>query len=135
MAKPLRYGKAPVDGYVAVYLVDESQTAYCLLPYAYDADGQQEVRHNKAYVFFSPKHKTEKGQAVDEYILTCANEVEVNRLYVIFSPNSFVKAMDDQGADGLPRQLAFDEFSKWLGKCRKRDVEMGMQVFNLMVRQ
>ncbi len=127
--------KSPVDGYVAVYLVDESRTAYCLLPYASDADGQQAVERDEEYVFFSPKYKTEKGQMVDEYVLNCRNEMEMNRLYVIFSPNPFAKAMDDRLEDGLPRQLDFEEFSRWLGKSRKRDEEMGMRVFNLKIRK
>lgn len=33
------YFTAPVDGYLAVYMRDESNTVYCLLPYMRDTDG------------------------------------------------------------------------------------------------
>lgn len=127
--------EAPIDGYVAVYLLDASRTAYCLLPYGQDADGQQEVKGGKKYVFFSPAHHLEKKVPVDEYVLTCNGNMEVNQLYVVFSPNPFVKPLDGQARMGLPRQLGFEDFSKWLGRSRKRDPEMGLQVMNLKVGQ
>ena len=33
------YFSSPTDGYLAVYMVDAEQTAYCLLPYMNDTDG------------------------------------------------------------------------------------------------
>ncbi|WP_373802583.1 hypothetical protein [Bacteroides heparinolyticus] len=54
-------------------------------------------------------------------------------LFVIFSPNRFVKANDHQspvkvkvsnGGFDLPRQLTFNEFQRWLLNCRKYDKDM-----------
>lgn len=135
------YLKTPVDGYVAVYLIDETPTAYCLLPYGNDDDGQQPVKRNKENVFFSLDMAPECDRnMVDELKMTCSDElIELNQLYVIFSPNPFTKAIDNKGGELvsdellLPSQLSYKDFSKWLSKQRTRDPQMGMQIIRLKV--
>lgn len=127
--------RSPTDGYVAAYLVDETPAAYCLLPYMGNAEGQQPVKHGREYVFFS-EAKAEKGSGmVDEYTLNCTGDIERNRLYVIFSPQPFTKALDSQMSDALPRQLSYEDFSKWLGTCRKRDKKMGVKVMHIEIKK
>ncbi len=126
--------QSPADGYVAVYLIDETPTAYCLLPYMGNSKGQQAVKHNEEYVFFSPA-KASKGEQVDEYTLTCSNEIERNQVYVIFSPKPFTKALDNRIDDGLPRQLSYEDFSRWLSTCRKRDTKMGIKVMHIEIKK
>lgn len=126
--------RSPADGYVAVYLVDAAQNAYCLLPYMGNASGQQAVRHNREYVFFSSAHSNEK-ESVDEFTLTCDNGVERNQVYVIFSPQPFTKALDERIDAGLPRQLEFEKFSKWLTSCRRRDPRMGVKVMHIEIKE
>jgi hypothetical protein len=125
---------APLDGYVAVYLIDEVPNAYCLLPYRNNATGQQKVKRNEHYLFFSQAYAP-RGEVVDEYTLTCQHEEEYNTLYVIFSPKPFVKAMDAQMDEGLPRELSYEAFNKWLTTCRKRDTQMGVQVMQLEIKK
>lgn len=135
------YLKTPVDGYVAVYLIDETPTAYCLLPYSCDDDGQQPVKRNKENVFFSSDMASEGDKKiVDELKMTCSDELmELNQLYVIFSPNPFTKAIDNEGCEFipgqlfLPRQLSYKDFTMWLSKQRVRDPQMGMQIIRLKV--
>ena len=127
--------RSPVDGYVAAYLVDETPVAYCLLPYIDDADGQQPVEHGREYIFFSEAKAEEESGKVDEYTLTCGSDIERNRLYVIFSPEPFTKALDTQVSDALPRQLSYEDFSKWLGTCRKRDKKMGVKVMYIEIKK
>ena len=126
--------RPPVDGYVAVYFIDETPTAYCLLPYMSNSSGQQQVKHGEDYVFFSPKISKTAGE-VDEMILTCDKDVEHNRIYILFSPNPFTKALDSETSETQPRQLAYEDFSKWLGKNRRRDPKMGMKVVRIEVRK
>lgn len=126
--------RSPVDGYVAVYLIDEQMTAYCLLPYMDNATGQHAVKHNEEYVFFSTQKSKNRAPA-DEYTMTCENDLEQNRLYVIFSPVPFTKALDNQADDRLPRQLPYDEFNKWLGKCRRHDAKMGVKVMHIEIKK
>ena len=127
--------KAPSDGYVAVYLVDEAPDAYCLLPYAGDADGLYPVKHGQEYVFFSIDKEPKEKAIVDEYTLTSSAPVERNRIYVIFSENPFTKAVDTQLQDGLPRQLSFADFTNWLNKRRARDSHMGVKVMYIDIKQ
>lgn len=127
--------RSPINGYVAVYLVDETPTAYCLLPYIDNAEGQQPVKHGRRYVFFSPDKDGKTDCEVDEYTLTCSNDIERNRLFVIFSPEPFTKALDSQLSDALPRQLSYEDFSKWLSNCRKRDKKMGVKVMYIEIKK
>ena len=126
--------QSPADGYVAAYLVDETPTAYCLLPYMGNSEGQQPVKHGKEYVFFAPQ-KAPKGTEVDEYTLTCSNDMERNQVYVIFSPHPFTKAQDSQADEALPRQLDYKQFQKWLSTNRKRDPKMGVKVMHLEIKK
>lgn len=127
--------QSPASGYVAVYLVDESHNAFCLLPYMNDVDGQQKVKGGKDYIFFSiDKAETEKN-IVDEYTLTCSNAIERNKIYVIFSKKPFTKAVDHQVDKGLPKQLGYAEFSHWLGRQRAHDPEMGVKVMHVEIKK
>ena len=128
--------QSPSKGYLAVYLADDKGDAYCFLPYAGDTDGMFEVKANKPYILFSSNH-VEKGEACDEYVLTCDKELERNLLYVIFSPNPFVKANDNAipvkvkvGVDelDLPRHLKYQDFQRWLLKNRRMDNKMQVVV-------
>ena len=119
------YFQSPVDGYLAVYLLDEvSQMVYCLLPYKSSSEAVTPIEHDKPYIFFSAKHAGDKEHLVDEYTMTCTNPVERNTIYVVFSPNEFAKANSNNVEELLPQELPFEEFQKWLVKGRNRDKEM-----------
>lgn len=118
------YFRTPVDGYLAVYLVDAEQQAFCLLPYRQETSGKTAVAGNAEYTFFSPDTVDENKQVVDEYTMTCDRGIEQNEMYIIFSPNEFSKANDRQEIANLPRQLPFSDFQKWLTKNRLKDKDM-----------
>lgn len=127
---------SPTKGYLAVYLVDENSQVYCLLPYKDQQEGIYPIRANKRYVFFNRKvAPQEERQIVDEYVMRCEEGVEHNQIYVIFSPNEFVKAADAKTNEGLPRQLSYQDFNRWLAKCRKHDAEMTPRMFNLTLKR
>lgn len=117
---------SPSDGYLAVYLLDKNNDAYCLLPYQNDLDGRTFINHGEKYIFFSTKkaQPTDDVNSIDEYVMTCENESETNYVYIIFSPNPFSKASDTQYSEKLPRVLNNNDFQKWLAKCRSRDLDM-----------
>lgn len=118
--------QSPVDGYLTVYLYDGDNNVFCLLPYQSQNTGQIPVKANRNYLFFSSKDSEDiPSHVVDEYALTCSKELELNRIYAVFSPNSFTKALDSQGNDiNVPRYLEFADFQEWLSKCRMRDLDM-----------
>ena len=116
---------SPVAGSLCVYLVDEAQNAFCLLPYPHQQTGCQAVEANKDYIFFSEKY----DRQAQEYTVNCERGSEQNALYIIFSPNNFSKANDRQSGvnwrnEEMPRQLSYEAFLKWLAKNQTKDVEM-----------
>lgn len=128
--------QTPVGGYVAVYLVDNDHNAFCLLPYRTQKTGYVEVEADKEYVFFSsPKSTDELRPYVDEYKLTCSRAQELNRLYVIFSPNQFYKAKDNQMTNELPRELPEEDFLKWLSSSRIKDKQMQCEEIKINIMQ
>lgn len=116
---------SPVAGHLCVYLVDEANNAFCLLPYPHQQEGCQAVEANKDYIFFSE----EADDAALEYKLTSEKSSEQNILYVIFSPNDFTKAADRQGGknfrnDPVPRSLSYEAFLKWVTRIQTKDPQL-----------
>ncbi len=127
---------SPVSGYLAVYLIDAEQKAYCLLPYRNQTDGIYRVEANRRYVFFSEKQAARaEASFVDEYTMMCSRSSETNIIYVIFSPNAFCKAVDNRSADTLPRELPFDDLQKWLTDCRVKDKDMRMVLETINIKK
>ncbi|MCH5311757.1 MAG: DUF4384 domain-containing protein [Prevotella sp.] len=126
---------SPVDGYLAIYLIDVEQRAYCLLPYRSQSDGIYKVAANRRYLFFNIREaESQERQYVDEYTMTCVRSSEQNQIYIVFSPQPFAKASDNATADMLPRELGYDEFHKWLAKNRRHDKDMVLDKKILMIK-
>ena len=126
---------SPVSGYVAIYLVDIGDMACCLLPYRAQQDGIYSVKANERYVFFNVEEAAPvEKPIVDLYRMTTQFRVEQNQVYVIFSPQPFVKAADAVG-NGQLRELKGSEFQKWLAKCRKRDSSMSVKMIPIAIRK
>ncbi len=116
---------SPISGALCVYLVDAEQNAYCLLPYQSSTIGYQKIDANQEYLFFS----TSTDPNADEYTLNTMQSSEQNALYVIFSPNTFTKAIDQQAGknwrdEQLPRFLNYEDLMKWLARNQTRDENM-----------
>lgn len=130
------YFQAPGDGYLAVYLYDGAEDVFCLLPYQRQGGGVFEVQGGKQYIFFSAD--ISDGQTpydwVDEYTLTAASDVEMNRIYVVYSPNRFTKALDSITQADLPRELSFVNFQKWLSRIRMEDRSAGVKSIDITIK-
>lgn len=127
---------SPISGYLCVYLVDEEQNAFCLLPYPNQQSGSLPIEANRDYIFFSSKYDKE----AQEYTLNCERSSEQNALYVIFSPNNFTKAADKQGGtnfreEPLPRELKYEAFLKWLGRNQTKDADMVVKTEIITIRK
>ena len=135
------YFRSPVNGYLAVYLIDDSQTAYCLLPYRKDHTGKVQIKAGKDYIFFSEKHANrDEKSIVDEYTLSTEKTLEQNFIYIIFSPNEFTKANDvsrslSEAEAMLPRELPFADFQKWLAKNRQKDKDMKVDMKSITIKK
>ena len=130
------YFKSPADGYLNVYLLDEvSQTVYCLLPYRNSGQGAMKVHHDVPYIFFSKDKAEGDASSVDEYVMTCSRSLERNVLYVMFSTNEFAKASMENTEDLHPRQTGWEDFQKWVVRCRNRDKRLTIERFILTIKQ
>ena len=125
--------RAPVAGYLAVYLVDDARNVYSLLPYSNNSDGIIRTSRDKDYVFFDLEKADRAFGEPDAMILTAEGDVERNQMYVIFSPTMFSRALDNGAAGSAPRSLSYDDFTDWLTKVRKRDPKMAMKVMHLEI--
>lgn len=125
---------SPVKGYLAVYLIDTEKRAFCLLPYRNQADGIYKIDANRRYVFFDTKSvPLSERPFVDEYVMTSERSAEYNQIYIIFSPNQFAKAADNEIDSHLPRELDFSVFQNWLVKCRKFDKDMNLWMVSIKI--
>ncbi|MCH5230054.1 MAG: DUF4384 domain-containing protein [Muribaculaceae bacterium] len=119
------------NGYLSVFLEDEQKTVFQLLPYISDRNEEMNVTKGKRYVFFSPDH-AQKGEIVDELVLTSSYNTEYNRVYVLFSPERFSSPVMNKEPGQLP-WMNSDDFTKWLLKVRKNDPKMGVKAMNLII--
>jgi hypothetical protein len=119
------YFRSPVNGFLAVYLIDSQENAFCLLPYSSSISGMVEIEHGKEYTFFS-KEKVAPNESymVDEYQLTTEKPFETNQITIVFSPNAFRKANDNLTTNEIPRNLKYTDFQQWLQNCQMKDEEM-----------
>ena len=125
---------SPVDGYLAIYLLD-GETAYCLLPYRGNGLGYHKIVHGREYILFSRQRydQDENLDEIDGYTLTTeGNHQDLNQLYFIFSPNRFYKAKERRREKkafdkDYPRELSWTDFQKWILKQRRDDKEMSVQ--------
>lgn len=131
------YFKSPVNGYLAVYLLDETaQEVYCLLPYKASGDGAYRIEHDNSYILFSAKNDPQKPQIVDEYTMICNRDVEFNDMYIIFSPNPIIKAnVTDRNNEIMPRLLSYADFHQWLEKLRKNDSQVSVYTKQLLIKR
>lgn len=134
------YFKSPVDGYLACYLGDDDDalTMQCLVPYDGMRDGVFPVEAGKEYVLFSRDDADEQLRPLTRRLkMNARNDADINQVYIIFSPNKFVKAPDSADMRSsvtdpktgkeislMPRQASFATFQKWLAKNRKHDKEL-----------
>lgn len=124
--------QTPEDGYLAVYLTD-GETVQCLFPYSGLPASAMNVLADRKYILFS---KEESGDLdpvrVRRMQLGCSGPVEHNRLYVIFSPNKFSKAVDLENGN-MPRSLSYNDFLSWLTSVRKKDTRMSVSTFDITI--
>ncbi len=126
------YFRSATDGFLAVFLEDESGKVYLLLPYPMDSRTRVPVVKDNDYLFFSRGSDTSGDNSlVEEIMLTAPYNVEYNRLFVMYSPESFSRPVMEKDG-GLPHMSSAD-FSKWLVKTRRNDPRMGVKAMNLQI--
>ncbi|MBK9357483.1 MAG: hypothetical protein IPN08_08880 [Bacteroidales bacterium] len=117
------YFKAPVDGYLSIY-IDDGVVTQRLLPYEKMINESFiRIKGDKEYVFFENKKNLNSTEILDEVYLTTEKSEEYNNIFVVFSEEPYVKpnleASKPAGDDTfLPKSLTSDDFQEWLASCR-----------------
>ncbi len=133
------YFTSPVDGHLAIYIGDDNDamTLQSLVPMDGMSEGAYPVKAGQEYVFFDRASAEPQYRDVTRRIkMNARKEMDVNQVYVIFSPNRFAKANDRRSSTGrsvnvggeevdlMPREADFTSFQRWLGKARRHDPDM-----------
>ncbi len=127
----------PADGYLTIYLYDGEEQVYCLLPYQQQHSPVVKVEGGKKYIFFSAE-KADYGvpeSLVDEYAMTCSKSMEMNRIYAIWSPDSYYKAVDALEGENLPRMLNLKSFNNWLSKLRVQNSNIAVKTTDIIIKK
>lgn len=124
------------SGNLVVYLLDTKNNAYRLLPYRKQTDPSTKIADNEPKIFFNKKAVDATiRRMVDEYVLTTNQPVELNTIFVIFTPNDLFKAIDYQIDKGLPRELSSSDFHKWLATSRRQDSQLIVKEIPITIRK
>lgn len=127
--------QSPVPGFLSIYYVDEEDNTFCILPYDKQAMSSYPVDSETCYFFFSKRKPTiEDSSTIDEYVMTCGSHPIQNRIFVVYSPNKYSKAIDSKDYGALPRNLTYDSFMKWLSKTRINDKDMIVKTFDIEIK-
>ena len=110
--------KSPVNGYLAVFLLDDNDVAGCLLPY--ESGEAVPVNKKQEYVFLTKADPNYPWG--EETILETSKDIEFFRIYFIFSKNAFAMPLTEDG-EYVP-ELPKNKFDKWLLKNRVKDEDM-----------
>ena len=130
--------QSPVNGYLTVYLDNpEEQTTYKILPYsAMKGDLSIPIIADKPYVFFDAGSKSEynlpQTEELELFIGKASNPQELNKLFVIFSPNheigkpilsnsSSQPIQEGNSKFFLPPNLPSEDFQRWLNTLRSKN--------------
>ncbi len=121
---------SPVDGYLAVFLLDDSKQVVCMLPYQAQSDGAYTVVANRQYVFFSQAQAplTERP-LVDEYVMTCNAAQETNYLFCVFSTQPFFKPVMPNGV------LSLEDFTAWRARLLRHAPHVQVSLKTIIIRK
>jgi len=113
--------RSPVDGYLAIYLLDSSKReANCLLPYKTNRTGRYAVKGGCDYILFD----RERDSKAFFYNMTTQAPVEVDNVVLLFSPKPFTKCNEITGDRRHPNSLSMDDFNTWVRNLQNADSEM-----------
>jgi hypothetical protein len=137
---------SPVNGYLSIYIVEDDQMAYRLLPYQEMPEKYLHaipVEADMEYMFFATGESFNYFEGfsylmIDEIYLETSKEKEFLDLYVIFSTERYKKPVlrtseDDNNAYILPKMLEEGEFMEWLQDSRVYDSDFQYNRITLTV--
>lgn len=129
------YIKSPErDVFTMVCLEDEEGTVYKMFPFE-STPAQATLKKGYDYILFDKNRPGgELGDMPGDGLYITTDNLALNRLYIVYSPNYFRRGawtyLEDAGLDTMSTK----DFNKFMIELRRADEEMGMKVINLSVK-
>lgn len=115
---------SPVDGWLTVYLEGAYGKVFRMLPFYAQRNPAHRIEADRKYTFFV----STEGDA-EQYQLTTDADIERNTLYIVFSPNEYVKPVDRSSEEELAlRELTTADFRRWVTNLRLTDPKLQLVV-------
>lgn len=125
--------QTPEDGYLSIYMTDGT-IVQCLFPYDGLSAEHMEVQAGRRHVFFSKDHSGDIDPfMVKDLTVSCNTDNEHDRIYMIFSPHKYAKAVDYSNESVMLRELSFEEFHSWLSRLRRMDKDLTYKAFDIII--
>lgn len=129
------YFKAPVNGYLTIFVADDS-LAQCILPYYDEKMDLFAVNKDQEYIFFKPGDRDSNFAG---YYMSTEKNVDQNIFYIIFSPQEFTKPMltdpNLKGGPPRPKEMSIRDFHQWLGRARSVDKKIQLQKIPVSIKK
>lgn len=126
--------RTPVDGYLSIFMTDESRQVYRLLPYQKMPEkylNAVPVTADDSYLFFLNKEGYDyfpgfSYMMTDEIVMSTREKEESLDLFVIFSTSDFKKPLLNAEEEVernfvVPKSLGLDKFEEWIADNRIND--------------
>ena len=119
------YFKSPVDGYLSVFIEENSEATRRIFPYLNQGnESAVKIEGDKPYILFTNFRDLNKfASKADEIELYTYSNLEYNNVFVLFSPIPYCKPILNNATllpDGyvLPKAISTTKFQEWLADCR-----------------
>ena len=113
--------QAPINGFLALYVVDEDRMATCLLPYG---DGRFSIKGGFEYMLFD----NTIDRTATPLWFTTNHERESFELVLLFSPRYFSKCVDKRSDEYYKlNTVNGKDFQSWLLRIQREDPDMVVQ--------
>lgn len=129
------YIKSPErDAFVMVCLEDEDGTVFKMFPFE-TTPPQATFKKGYDYILFDKDRPGGTlGEMPGDGLFISADKLELNRLYIVYSPNYFRKGNWNFLEEANLDTMTSKDFNKLMIELRRADEEMGMKVINLSVK-
>lgn len=135
------------SGYLYLFLEDE-QGYYCLLPYKNLPDSMRNgypIERAKTNIFFSPNKGafgTQNNRLVDEIVLATTQQLEINKLIVVYSLKPMQYPVSESilqakpiGENETPTFIDKTAFLDWLYRLRVKRPEIAIEEQTVLIKK
>lgn len=134
--------RTPKNGYVSVFLYG-NEGVNRLIPLKHEEEGSRFVEAGVREVFFAhrlSRYDVSEDKVVEsirsEYTVTCDGDNELDRIYVVFSPNEYAHPNDLIPEELTePAFISFEDFQRWLSKSRRQDRSMTVVIRDILIKR